>query len=155
MRSDSIEQIYNFRQLGEIATAGQPTAPQFSSIAASGYQVAINLAMPDSTNAIPNERELVESEAMDYIHIPVVWEHPTIEDLEVFFAAIDANRDRQIFVHCAMNMRVSAFMYLYRRIRQSLNDRVAKADLTQIWTPNPIWQEFIDRASELKLITNS
>lgn len=144
---NSIEQIYNFKQLAHnIATAGQPTESEFNEIATSGYEIIVNLAMPNSTNAIPHESELVAAQGMTYVHIPVVWESPTIADLEKFFAVMEANRDRQVFVHCAMNMRVSAFMYLYRRIRLKMDDEEATTDLHQIWTPNQIWQEFINQA---------
>jgi len=53
-----------------------------------------------------------------------------------------------VFVHCAANMRVSAFMYLYRLIHERLSDEQAKSDLHRIWTPNDTWQAFIQQVIE-------
>jgi protein tyrosine phosphatase (PTP) superfamily phosphohydrolase (DUF442 family) len=141
--------ILNFVQISEtIATAGQPTAEQFSAIKDAGYQTVVNLALTTSTNAIPNEQQIVESQGMRYVHIPVIWENPTQDDLDRFFSTMNENTDRKVFVHCAMNMRVSAFMYLHRRIQESLSDEIAKQDLYRVWTPNETWQAFIDQMLE-------
>jgi uncharacterized protein (TIGR01244 family) len=144
MSTHNLAEIYKFLQISdEIATSGQPTAEQFASIKQAGYELVINLALPTSSNALPNEKEIVESQGMQYVHIPVIWENPTLEDVNQFFNIMKANADKQIFVHCAANMRVSAFIYLYRRLHQGLNDEVAKQDLQRIWVPNEVWSNFI------------
>lgn len=144
MPTENFQEISNFLQLSDrIATSGQPTAEQFVAIKKAGYQLIINLALPTSSNALPNERQIVESQQMKYVHIPVVWENPTLEDVTKFFGIMETNSDKKIFVHCAANMRVSAFMYLFRRIHQGLNDETAKQDLHKIWQPNEVWQKFI------------
>lgn len=144
-----IETIYNFLKLSDsVATAGQPTETQFSDLKNAGYQVVVNLALPTSTNALPNEQELVETQEMQYVHIPVIWEKPMLEDIERFFNVMQANADKTVFVHCAMNMRVSAFMYLYRLIQEHKNEAEAKQDLAKIWVPNETWQQFINRVIE-------
>lgn len=147
--STNIEEIYNFLQLSEkLATSGQPGEAQFAAIKESGYKVVVNLALPESPNALPNEREIVESLGMKYVHIPVVWENPTPDDIARFFNVMEENAAQPVFVHCAANMRVSAFAYLYRRLRESINDEQAKQDLHQIWIPNEIWQKFIQQVIE-------
>ncbi|MGB7445319.1 MAG: protein tyrosine phosphatase family protein [Coleofasciculaceae cyanobacterium] len=147
--TNQIEKIYNFLQLSDsIATSGQPTEEQFREIQASGYQLLINLALSDSTNALVNEQEIVEAKGMEYINIPVVWEHPTLKDIQEFFRVMQANTDKKIFVHCVANMRVSAFVYLYRLIYDHLSEEDAKQDLEKIWIPNPTWQQFIQRVRE-------
>jgi len=141
-----MEDIYNFLKLSDsIATAGQPTKEQFTAISKLGYQVVVNLALPESLNALPDEKEVVETQGMEYVHIPVVWENPTIDDIRRFFSVMEANADKNIFVHCAANMRVSAFMYLYRLIHEGMSDEDAKRDLHQIWIPNDNWQKFIEQ----------
>ena len=143
----ALETIYNFRLLPNgIGTSGQPTAEQFAAIAAKGYRRVINLALSTSTNAIANEREIVESNGLEYIHIPVVWEAPTLEDLQAFFEAMQSQPEKKPFVHCAANMRVSAFMYLYRVLQTSDDRAAAWQDVCPIWTPNPTWQTFIETA---------
>ncbi|HEY9814229.1 MAG TPA: protein tyrosine phosphatase family protein [Candidatus Obscuribacterales bacterium] len=142
----TLQQIYQFLAISEaIATAGQPTAEQLTAIQQAGYHVVINLALPTSDGALPDEAGLVHQLGMEYIAIPVTWEQPTPEDCDRFFAALDQYQDQRIFVHCAANMRVSAFMYLYRRLRQGTDEAIAQADLRRIWQPNATWQAFIDR----------
>jgi protein tyrosine phosphatase (PTP) superfamily phosphohydrolase (DUF442 family) len=144
--STQLTEILNFLPISDqIATAGQPTVEQFQAIQAAGYQVVVNLAAPSSTNWIANEKEIVESLGMQYIGIPVIWEEPTLENLQEFFGVLNENTETPVFVHCAMNMRVSAFVYLYRR-GQGVEDAIAQADLAKIWTPNEVWTQFIQTA---------
>lgn len=144
----SLEDILNFRALGQggrIGTAGQPTLDQFEAVRQAGYESVINLALPTSLGAIANEREIVEKAGLKYIHIPVVWEAPTADDLHKFFAAMDAHAEKRVFVHCAMNKRVSAFVYLYRVLKLKEPEELARKDLRQIWEPEPHWQRFIEQ----------
>ena len=53
------------------------------------------------------------------------------------------NAEKKVFVHCAANKRVSAFIYLYRRSQKDVDKEVAKKDLEKIWIPNETWQQFI------------
>lgn len=146
---NKIEDIYNFLKLSDsIATAGQPTASQFLAISESGYQVVVNIALTESLNALPDEQAIVEDQGMDYVHIPVIWENPTIEDIKRFFSVMENNADKNVFVHCAANMRVSAFIYLYRLIHEHISEEDAKKDLEQIWVPNENWQKFIAQIIE-------
>jgi len=149
MSNHSIEDIYNFLKLSDaIATSGQPTEEQFPTIRESGYQIVVNLALPESPNALPDEKQVVEAQGMQYKNIPVVWDNPTLEDVAQFFSIMEDNSDKNIFVHCAANMRVSAFMYLYRRIHKGMSDEDARKDLEQIWVPNETWQKFIEQVLE-------
>lgn len=147
MTTQSLDQILNYLQITEtIGTAGQPTADQFADIAAAGYELVINLAMTDSSNALADEGSVVARLGLDYIHIPVVWEAPTQRDLERFMAVMDRNRDRRVFVHCVLNMRVSVFVFLYQVIRQSLDVEVARRPMEKIWGPDPIWKAFMNQS---------
>jgi protein tyrosine phosphatase (PTP) superfamily phosphohydrolase (DUF442 family) len=145
MSAKEVEKNPSYLRISEaIGTAGQPTAEQFGDIKAAGYEVVVNLAMPDSTNALPNESELVAEQGMAYAHIPVVWECPTAKDLEQFFAVMDEHRDKKVLVHCVVNKRVSSFIFLYRVIRQGVPPEDAREALLRIWEPNAVWQSFMD-----------
>jgi protein tyrosine phosphatase (PTP) superfamily phosphohydrolase (DUF442 family) len=138
-----VNQVRNYLSIGRIGTAGQPTAEQFAPIKAAGYQVVVNLALPDSTYALPDEARLVVEQGMEYVHIPVIWESPTSQDLDQFFAVMEARQAEKVFVHCALNWRASAFVFLYRVIRQGIPLAEARKALLQIWKPNPVWHRFI------------
>ena len=143
--SAKIEDIVDFLQVSDrLATAGQPTVEQYSAIAAAGYEVVINLALVDSPNALVDEGSLASNLGIEYIQIPIEWTAPTLADFQKFGSTMDAHPDHKIFVHCAANKRVSVFVYLYR-IGQGVDELIARQDLVKIWTPNQIWEKFIDR----------
>jgi protein tyrosine phosphatase (PTP) superfamily phosphohydrolase (DUF442 family) len=147
MASSQLSDIYNFLQISDdLGTAGQPTAEQLAAVKDAGYEVVINLATGTTRRDLPNEAEVVTGHGMDYIHIPVVWDEPTAADLERFFEAMDANQDKKRFVHCIANMRVSAFVFLYRVLRQEVPVDEAHTMLSRLWEPNEVWQRFIDDA---------
>lgn len=142
---NKVEDIFNYLQISDlIATSGQPTEPQITAIKDAGYQVLINLApLEKFETTLPNKEALVESLGMEYVHIPVIWNKPTLEDFDRFAQVMQANSDRPVFVHCAGNFRVSAFMYLYRRIYQNIDEEQAQQDLHKLWVPNDVWQRFM------------
>jgi uncharacterized protein (TIGR01244 family) len=135
-----LSEIKNYRQLTErIATAGQPSRQELEMVAAAGYQTVINLHIsPD----LPDEGNVVRSLGMAYVHIPVPWEQPARSHLERFFQAMEAHDGESLFVHCAANMRVSAFMALYRihRLGWTVEDALVQVDLAAF--PS-VWQAFI------------
>ena len=147
--SNNIENIHNFLQISNlIATSGQPTEKQFFVIKYSGYQVVINLALINSPGTILNEKQIVDSLGIEYIHIPVIWEKPKIADFLQFESVMQANSNKKVFLHCVANKRVSVFIYLFRYLHQGMSKEDAKKDLYKIWVPNDIWQQFIDEVVE-------
>jgi protein tyrosine phosphatase (PTP) superfamily phosphohydrolase (DUF442 family) len=145
MTASPLANIYNMLSLTDnLGTSGQPTSAQLAAIKEAGYEVVINLATGTTPRDLPNEADVVAAQGMEYIHIPVVWGNPTEADLARFFETMDATQDKKRFVHCIANMRVSAFMFLYRVLRQGMPLEAARATMSQIWQPNPIWQKFIE-----------
>ena len=47
------------------------------------------------------------------------------------------------WVHCAAKMRVSAFVYKYRREILKLSHDEVIGDVQAIWTPNAVWNSFM------------
>jgi protein tyrosine phosphatase (PTP) superfamily phosphohydrolase (DUF442 family) len=142
---ESLESIFNFLPLSEaLITAGQPTEKQLLAVKEGGYQTVVNLALGSAHNALVDERSTVESLGMQYVHIPVEFDRPTLEDFDKFCALMQENGDQPLLVHCAANFRVSSFMYLYRLIYLGWGADDAITDLRKIWIPNTVWQQFID-----------
>jgi protein tyrosine phosphatase (PTP) superfamily phosphohydrolase (DUF442 family) len=127
-----------------LLTAGQPTPDELRQAAAEGWEVVINLARPDSDGAFEGEGDLCRSLGMEYVSIPVVWENPTAGDLSLFFAAMERHREKKILAHCAFNMRVSAFVFLYRVLKLGVAEDTAREDLLSIWQPEGVWAQFIE-----------
>jgi len=140
--------IYNYRQLApRLAASGQPDEAELAAIAAAGYDLVLNIALhEDPAYSLPDEAGTVRSLGMRYVHIPVLFDAPTLDDLLRFFDAMDANRDCRIWVHCAANKRVSVFLGLYWHLRQGQSLEQAFALQRDIWEPDAVWQAFIARA---------
>ncbi|MEW6306578.1 MAG: protein tyrosine phosphatase family protein [Verrucomicrobiota bacterium] len=140
-----LESIRDFLLLNDrLGTSGMPSAEQFSAISRAGFDTVINLALPTSDYALPNEGELVTAQGMTYIHIPVKFEAPQPADLEKFSRVMQACASQKVFVHCAANKRVSAFIFLHRVLREGADRGQAERDMLRIWNPDPIWRKFID-----------
>jgi protein tyrosine phosphatase (PTP) superfamily phosphohydrolase (DUF442 family) len=142
MPMNSLNDIYNFLPLWDnVATSGQPKEAELPAVTEAGYEVVINL-LPES-ELLPGERAFFETAGLEFIHIPVIWTDPTEAEFDQFVEAMQASASRRVYVHCAANMRVSSFCYLYRTLYLNVAPEVARADLERIWNPNPIWQRFI------------
>lgn len=125
-------------------TSGQLSARDIQRLPVLGVEAVVNLALPTSTNALPGEAEQVAGAGLAYVQIPVEWECPRPEQFAQFVGVLDAFRGRTVWVHCALNMRVSAFVYLYRRLVLSESEAAASYPLREVWTPDAVWQAFID-----------
>jgi len=140
----SISEITNFIQASErIASSGQPDEHDFKYIASAGYEAVINLAMPNSENAIPEEGNIVTALQMSYLHIPVPFEAPDKKHLQVFINIMRALSKNKVWVHCVVNYRVSAFLYQYWRIVNKATPEEARKVMLPSWEPNEVWQQFM------------
>jgi len=125
-----------------ITTSGQPSPNQFSEIADAGFSSVINLAMPDSTNALPDEGGFVSEAGMNYFHIPVPFEAPNHTHLNLFLKLMKALETENIWVHCALNWRVSAFMFHYQKNILKLS-KTQRVSMLRDWEPDEVWQVFL------------
>jgi protein tyrosine phosphatase (PTP) superfamily phosphohydrolase (DUF442 family) len=139
-----LQKIYNVLEVRPgLLTSGQPTLEQLRAVAEAGYELVLNLLPNESEAYLTEEEALTRSLGLEYHRIAVVWTAPTRENFAEFCAVMDANAHRKLYVHCAANMRVSAFLYLWR-VKQGEDEGEAHADLTDIWTPDGVWAELID-----------
>jgi protein tyrosine phosphatase (PTP) superfamily phosphohydrolase (DUF442 family) len=150
---EMLEEIYNFLQLSDrLATSGQPTEEQFQEIVRAGYEVVINLGLARTDYALEDEAGLVHSLGMNYVHIPVIWENPTLENFDEFTSMMEEHKGERLFVHCAANMRVSVFMALYRILHLGWERERAMEDVHKIWDPNERWDKFITKVLGLDTV---
>ena len=142
---NKITDIFNFLAIDDsLSTSGQPTEAQIAELAKGGYEVIINLALHDDPRySLPDETSHVESLGMEYIHIPVQFDAPRKSDLVAFFEAMESNNGKKIHIHCAANMRVSAFLGLYFLIRERKTKEEAFEPMRSIWEPDAVWSSFI------------
>lgn len=138
-------QPVNFVQVNErIDTSGQPGRPWLEDAAAANYQVVINLAPPDADGSIRDEPGILQSAGVEYVNIPVNWSNPTDEDFDRFRATLSASAPKSVLVHCQLNMRASAFTFLYRVIEEGADPEAAWDKVTSVWVPEGRWRLFVD-----------
>ena len=123
--------------------SGQLSVADIACLPALGVATVINLALPTSSNALSGEAEQVTALGMNYVHIPVLWDAPKPAQFEQFTGVMAALGQQPVWLHCAKNMRASVFVYLYRRLIRGETEEQASWPMSQIWTPNPVWQQWI------------
>lgn len=141
-----IETSYNFRVITEhLTTSGIVRPDGLRLLGAQGYEAVINLLPETSEYAVPNERHFVEAQGIEYIHIPVDFQQPTVSDFLSFSEALDRIHDKKTHVHCAANYRASTFCSLYRVARGFWSMEQAMGFIHSVWQPDeyPGWPDFI------------
>jgi protein tyrosine phosphatase (PTP) superfamily phosphohydrolase (DUF442 family) len=127
-----------------LVSAAQPSAAWLEKVKEAKYDVVINLAPPQSHGSLANEGAIVGTRGIIYVNIPVDFRKPTAEDFRLFSDVVRASTGRNVFVHCQVNMRGSAFTFLYRVIHEAAEPREALAKLTGVWSPDAVWKRFIE-----------
>ncbi len=134
--------IYNYYRYSDlISTSGLPEVKDFNKIKAEGFEIVLSLSMPVDSKTIENEELLLSNLGMTYMHIPVDYYDPKVRDFEVFQKFINAYKTEKLWIHCTKNYRVSAFIYLYHLLQ---TDEAKNELLNMFWTPNEVWQTFIN-----------
>ncbi len=128
-----------------LATAGQPTAEQFQLLRDAGFHAILNLALPTSDGAFPHEPQLARALGMEHHHIPVDFDHPADADVVAFMDWMERRRHQCVLVHCALNMRASAFVHLWRVLREGVPEAISARDLHAIWLPSGPWRVLLVR----------
>jgi protein tyrosine phosphatase (PTP) superfamily phosphohydrolase (DUF442 family) len=127
-----------------LTSSAQPSAEWLGQVKENKYDLVVNLAPPQSHGSLMNEGGIVGSKGVPYVNIPVNFSNPTAEDFRLFTEVLKANRERNVFVHCQVNMRGTAFTFLYRVIHEGAGARETLAKLQSVWNPDPVWKRFIE-----------
>jgi protein tyrosine phosphatase (PTP) superfamily phosphohydrolase (DUF442 family) len=138
MEAENTHQVFDW-----LWSSGQLSENDIAGLPALGIDAVINLALPTSSNALSGEAEMITRQGIAYIQIPVEWERPDLEQLLQFFGILKAFDGRKVWVHCAKNMRVSAFIYLYRKLCLAESEEASVLPMREVWMPNETWQAFI------------
>jgi len=142
-------EMYNFLPVSEnLFTSGMPTADQLRDAPNQGIQLIINLAPHDVPDALAGEEALVKSLEIEYLNFPVNWSTPNRDGLDKFMDAMDLHGSKKILVHCEANFRATAFVTLYRILRQGWKEEDAFRAMHDVWDEDayPVWKTFIDAA---------
>ena len=131
-----------------LMTSALPSEEDFSLMAAQGYEIIISLCQDIDSETLEDEDSLVSRAGMRYIHLPVTFVAPTLEDYELLRDILRSVPDRKVWLHCARNWRVSAFMTIYHIVEMSMPHREAEEIAHRAWQPDETWQALINEAIE-------
>lgn len=124
-------------------TSGQPTPEQFALIAQAGFEVVINLALTDASNAIASEDRRVLEQGMLYINLPILFDQPQPAQLLAVLDLLQQYAQQKVWLHCALNYRVSSVIYLHRVFNLGVPVSDARQQLEQMWMPDAVWEDVI------------
>lgn len=122
-----------------LVSSGQPSHAALVQIREAGFQNVINLALHDASNALPDEDRWVLEQGMDYYHLPLLWQQPSVTQGLLILELIHHLREEPTWLHCALNYRVACLMFLYRRYYLRMDLPIAHDLLTEIWQPDATW----------------
>ena len=126
--------IRNFVRLSDrLTTSGRLQPGDPARLAEMGAGHVINLAMPDHPEALPDAAAEMAAAGLDYTHIPVPFDAPTLDHYRAFTAALET-AETPVHVHCIMNWRVSAFLCRWHR-DNGMADDAARAQMQLVWDP--------------------
>ena len=137
----SLSLLNEIRYSPKLTTAGQPSEEQLHAVADAGFQRVIFLAFNDHQDALTNEDRIVRTAGLEFLHIPVAWDAPTLNDFDNF-AAVMLTSEKTL-VHCEVNFRASVFGFLYQVIYRGTPQEEALSLLTSIWIPNETLEAYI------------
>lgn len=137
--------IYNYYKVSEtLACSGQPREGQLATLAAEGYRVVINLGLLDTKYSLKDEATSVKELGMEYIHIPVQFDNPQIDELALFIKSMSDHPNERVFVHCAANYRASCFTGLHLLSKGEMDEEEMMAFIEEVWQPDNIWEMFLE-----------
>jgi protein tyrosine phosphatase (PTP) superfamily phosphohydrolase (DUF442 family) len=129
-------------------SSAQPGAKWLARVKEKGYDVVINLAPPQSHGSLRDEGAIVGAQGVVYVNIPVSFSKPSTEDFRQFSEIVRANAGRNVLVHCQVNLRGSAFVFLHRVIHEKAPIGETANKLNAVWAPDRVWTTFIDQTLE-------
>ncbi|HEY4682288.1 MAG TPA: protein tyrosine phosphatase family protein [Candidatus Acidoferrales bacterium] len=114
---------------GRLFRGGQPSPEGFQNLKEIGMEVVIDFR--NRGKSADRERQTVESLGMQYVSIP--WKgsrFPTAQDVQRFFAAMDHNPPKKVFVHCRRGAERTGYMIgLYRVTREGWTAKQAADEM--------------------------
>ncbi len=137
------ELLNHLKWTDRLESSGQPGEDQLDGLVSTQFDMVINLAPPQSEGSIGHEGGILGRNGLVYVNIPVDWKAPTPEDFRMFREVLSAGGDSRVLVHCQINMRGSAFSFLYRVVHDGADPDGAWETMTRVWVPRDQWLDLI------------
>ncbi|RZU02638.1 protein tyrosine phosphatase family protein [Rivibacter subsaxonicus] len=126
-----------------LVTSGQPSAAWLQTLREQGFDAVIYLAPPTVADAVAQEPAIVKAQGLVYRNLPIDFQRPSSRDVDEFVRLMDGLSGRKVLVHCQVNMRASAMVFLYRATRLREDPQQAYEAVTRVWSPSAAWQRLL------------
>jgi protein tyrosine phosphatase (PTP) superfamily phosphohydrolase (DUF442 family) len=127
----------------QLVTSGQPTAKALGKLKEQGFDAVIYLAPTTVSDAVAEEKNIVESQGMKWVNIPIVFNKPGAADFDTFVETLKSMAGQKVLVHCQINMRASSMVFLYRSIVNKEAPEKAYEAVIKVWSSSGVWKELI------------
>ena len=126
-----------------LITSGQPTPKALAGLGALGFQAVIYLAPSSVPDAVKNERDLLERQGIEFVHIPIPFNAPAEAHVIAVALALERLNNKKVLVHCQINLRASTVVFLYRVITLKAEPSRAYEAVSAVWTPQGPWRTLV------------
>jgi len=126
-----------------LITSGQPTQQALAGLGSQGFQAVIYLAPSSVPDAVKDEPDLLKRQGIEFIHIPIPFNAPKEEHVVAVSEALVRLKDKKVLVHCQVNMRASAMVFLHRVVTLKEEPDQAYEAVTRVWSPEGPWRTLI------------
>jgi protein tyrosine phosphatase (PTP) superfamily phosphohydrolase (DUF442 family) len=126
-----------------LLTSGQPTLQALAGLGNQGFQAVIYLAPSSVTDAVKEEPDLIRSQGIEFIHIPIPFNAPTEKHVVAISEALVRLKDKKVLIHCQVNMRASTMVFLHRVVSLKEEPGQAYEAVSRVWSPEGPWRTLI------------
>jgi protein tyrosine phosphatase (PTP) superfamily phosphohydrolase (DUF442 family) len=126
-----------------LVTSGQPSGPALALLGTLGFQAVVYLAPSSVPDAVKNEPEILESQGIEFIHIPIPFSTPEPSHAEAVSLALQQLKFKKVLVHCQVNMRASSMVFLHRVLHGRENPALAYEAVAKVWSPSGAWRNLL------------
>ena len=142
-QAQEVPPIRNFVRLSDdFCTGAQPRPEHLEKLKADGVKTILNLRPAGEHRAAEEEAKAKEL-GLQYFNIPVVFGEPKEEQVAEFIKITDERKNFPMFIHCAAGIRVGAFWFIRRVLRDNWTLEAAEKEADQIGLrESPHWKEF-------------
>lgn len=143
----NIENSHNYRKISEqVTTSGVVDKVILNRLSHQGYEVVINLLPIGHKKEIKDEKDIIHSQGIDYIYLPVSFEEPKQADVEQFISILEKIGNKKVHIHCSANWRVSVFYSIFLVEKDIWSIEQAENFILSIWQPKeyPAWQQLLN-----------
>ncbi len=132
------------RETADLYTADQPAPEDFERLRGDGFEVVVNISTPTARNFVHDEPARVLGAGMTYVHAPVDCSRLTPDHYAMVSGVLRSFAGKKVLLHCAGNVKASAFAHLFRVRELGEPADELRAELREADWHEPKWYAYFD-----------